>query len=73
MYLGDCAGNLNIYLNLIEVYIESFDYTKAIALLKEILQKNSRIERCYQLLAFCYREINSFEEFKTISRYELFE
>ena len=54
--------NLNIYLNLIEVYIESFDYTKAIALLKEILQKNSRIERCYQLLAFCYREINSFEE-----------
>lgn len=54
--------NLNIYLNLIELYIECFDYTKAIALLKEILQKNSRIERCYQLLAFCYREINSFEE-----------
>lgn len=54
--------NLNNYLNLVEVYIETFNYAKAIKLLKEILQKNSRIERCYQLLAFCYREINSFDE-----------
>jgi len=54
--------NLNSYLNLTEVYIESFDYAKAIELLKIILQKNTRLERCYQLLAFCYREVNSFEE-----------
>jgi tetratricopeptide (TPR) repeat protein len=56
------SENLNSYLNLTEVYIESFDYAKAIELLKKILQKNNRLERCYQLLAFCYREINSFEE-----------
>jgi tetratricopeptide (TPR) repeat protein len=56
------SENLNSYLNLTEVYIESFDYAKAIELLKIILQKNNRLERCYQLLAFCYREINFFEE-----------
>jgi len=54
--------NLNTKLNLIETYIEIFNYKSAIELLKSILQNNLRIERCYQLLAFCYREINEFKE-----------
>jgi len=56
------SGSLNTNLNLIETYIEIFNYKKAIELLKNILHKDIRIERCYQLLAFCYREINNFEE-----------
>ena len=54
--------NLNISLNLIETHIEVLNFTKAIELLNKIIQKNLRMERCYQLLAYCYREINLFEE-----------
>ena len=54
--------NLNISLNLIETHIEVFNFTKAIELLNKIIQRNLRMERCYQLLAYCYREINLFEE-----------
>lgn len=56
------SENLNTYFNLIETYIQIFNFTEAIKLLKKILHKNIRNENCYQMLAYCYREINSFEE-----------
>ena len=55
-------NNLNSYLNLIETYIEIFNFNKAIELLDKMLLKELCIEKCYQLLAYCYREINSFKE-----------
>jgi tetratricopeptide (TPR) repeat protein len=49
------------YLNLSESFYQNFDYVLSLETLKKLNLKNANIERSYQLMASCYREINDFE------------
>ena len=50
------------YLNLSEVHIELNEYVECIELLKKFHIFNQNIERSFQILATCYRELNKFKE-----------
>lgn len=49
------------YLNLAELLIDSFEFKECIELLNKLNLIHTKIERSFQLLATCYREINQFK------------
>ena len=50
------------YLNLAELLIDSFEFKECIELLNKLNLIHTKIERSFQILATCFRELNKFEE-----------
>jgi len=54
--------NFNSLFNLVETYLETYNFKNALLTLDKILVLNPNIERVYQLKAFCFRELNKYDE-----------
>lgn len=60
--LSITPNNINSLLNLIESYIDIFKFDDALLVIDKIISMKPNFERGFQLKAFCYKELNKFED-----------